>query len=462
MRVFLFGGGIQLAVELLLKPGESISLYQYTAALNGVEFLLHVLCAKFKSPSLARSRAALCRALALRDAPARLAASLEASLVMGDSTDRSTAIKIVCTLTSLCDSDLTVKESVAAMRTASVLLRILSAFPTRLKSACKKGVDGETEARLAVRLLGALKAVSMASAAALDSLATCGAIEIVVTILEAVQASISEGDGGKIVPLRDELEDQLVPIVYYLCRIDRSRLARAARCGVAILLAACVARRRHLKQFALAILCDLCHAAANDARGGVGAELWRAGGVRLYVHLLVEVYWGVRALAALNAWLQADSRVEVAMVEADCATSIVCLFSRLDRTEFEQSLVPLLDACETSPLFARALLGVCIGPRKHVFLLELAHKLERHAAAFVRKMLLEILRAVLAASAGPKCLVLATNLDTVLVLLLTDGATSDQVLVFDLARTILMQATVVASHADSKEGVSSTRSFFGF
>mmetsp|Transcript_30539 Transcript_30539/g.94464 ORF Transcript_30539/g.94464 Transcript_30539/m.94464 type:complete len:818 (-) Transcript_30539:77-2530(-) len=440
LRVFLFGGGVQLAVELLLKPDESTSLGHHTATLAGVEFLLHVLSVKFKSSSLTSSRTALCRALALRDAPARLAASLESCLAANDSVDRSAAIKIACTLAALCDSDSVVKESVAASSTSSTLLRVLVAFPARLASAWKQGIDGETEAWLTVKLLGALKAVTMTSAAALDSLAMCGAIEITVTILQVVQTGLSDSLERKMVPRRDELEDQLLPIVYYLCRIDRSRLARAARCGTAILLAACVARRRHLKQFALAILCDLCHAAANDAHGGIGPELWRAGGVRLYVRLLVEVYWGVRALSALNAWLKADRRVEAAMVDAGCPVSIVCLFAKLDTTEFEQSLAPLLDACETSPIFARALLKVCIGPRKHVFMLELVHKLERHAAAFVRKMLLEILRAILAASEAPRCLFLATHLDTVLVALLTDGMTSDQVLVFDLARTILSQA----------------------
>mmetsp|Transcript_12494 Transcript_12494/g.42520 ORF Transcript_12494/g.42520 Transcript_12494/m.42520 type:complete len:103 (-) Transcript_12494:881-1189(-) len=97
----------------------------------------------------------------------------------------------------------------------------------------------------------------MGSATALDTLASCGAIETVIHVLR-VTRSWREG------PTRDEFEDQLVPTVYYLCRIDKMRLARAARHGVATLLAACVARRRHLKQFALAVLCELCHCAATD------------------------------------------------------------------------------------------------------------------------------------------------------------------------------------------------------
>ena len=75
----------------------------------------------------------------------------------------------------------------------------------------------------------------MTSAAALDSLASCGAIETVVVVLEVAQGAV-KGDGftKRLVPRRDELEDQLVPIVYYLClRSIVQRLARAARCGAA-------------------------------------------------------------------------------------------------------------------------------------------------------------------------------------------------------------------------------------
>lgn len=453
LRRFLFGGGIQVSIELLARPDEILSPPLDAAVLSGVEFLLHVLNSKVKSTSLGPSRAALCRTLALRGAPERLTASLEASLNKKESVCSPVGGKIICVLAILCDADAIVRETVAASRTATSLLRIIAGFPSRLSTAWNHGDDGHTEARLALRLLRVLKAVTMASAAALDSLATCGAIETMAIVLEAAQTGITHKGGSgscrRKIPRRDELEDQLVPIIYYLCRIDHSRLAKAARCGVAMLLAACVARRRHLKQFALAILCELCYAAANDTQGSIGAELWRAGGVRLYAHLLVEVYWGVRALAALSAWLKADARVGIAMAEAECAYSIVHFFSRLDTAEFEQSLAPLLCACETSPLFTKALLGVRVKASKHVFVYDLVQKLERNTAAFIRKMLLELLRAVLKVSKMPIALLGATNLDTVLVLLLTDEIATDQVLVFDLARSILL---AISDHKNDRPG----------
>jgi len=441
LRAFVSGGGLQLAIELLLRPGERTRTpSRYAVALAGVEFLLRILDAstvKLKPHCL--PRAALCRALALRDAPAKLAASLEASLDMDTSIEPRDADAITRALAALCDADTVVKETIAEPKTATVILRVLATFPVRVASAWKRGADGDTEAKLAARILKAIKTVSMASAAALDSLASCNAIETAVTVLKAVQTGVIEANCcvKRPVPRRDELEDQLVPIVYYLCRIDRSRLARAARCGAATLLADCVARRRHLKQFALAVLCELCHVAANDAQGDIGAELWHAGGVRLYARLLVEAYWGVRALAALNAWLKADTKVEAAMAEPQCALSVVLLFQRLDTAEFEQTLSPLLDACETSPQFARALLDVRTENRRHAFAIELGRKLERHVSAIVRKALLEILRAVLAASDAPRALLIASSLNSVLASLLTDERTSGQVLVIDLAGTVL-------------------------
>lgn len=443
LRVFLFSGGLQLAVELLMTPDKTArSRSQCIAILASVEFLIRALDVKTVKLQLqSPSRAALCRALALRDTPAKLAASLEASLRADPSPDRYSAELMANALAALCDADTVVKESIAASRTATIVLDILAEFPQRVRDAWEQGIDGDADAKLTVRLLKTLKAISMTSAEALDSLASCGAIETVVAVLEVTQVGAVRGDGftKRLVPRRDELEDQLVPIVYYLCRIDRSRLARAARCGAATLLAACVARRRHLKQFALAVLCELCHVAASDNQGDVAAELWRAGGVRLYVRLLDETYWCVRALAALSSWLKADIRVESAMSEPYCAKSIVFLFQRLDRAEFEQTLEPLLDACNTSPRFVRALLDVSADLKGYLFVLEIGHKLEGYTSAITRKTLLEILRATLATMNNPRSFVLETNIDNVLISLLTDDSISGQVLVMNLAGNILLK-----------------------
>ena len=267
-------------------------------------------------------------------------------------------------------------------------------------------------------------------------------------------------------PRRDELEDQLVPCLYYLCRIDRARLGRAAACGAAQRLAACVARRRHLKQFALATLCELCHAASadQDQGGTIASELWLAGGVRLYARLLAEAYWGVRALAAIAAWLGKDKdRVEKELARRTCAERVVDLLRSAQRAEFEHALPPLRDAVECSSVFAVALLRVdrvggggsdadqpvsprtllgggrstkSRGPRRrpHAFAQEIKRRLRRHRAALTRKALLEILRAALKAADQPRDLLINAGLVTTLQKLARDES---QVLVQGLASSVL-------------------------
>ena len=90
----------------------------------------------------------------------------------------------------------------------------------------------------------------------------------------------------------------------------------------------------------------------------------------------MKLFYCVRALAALSSWLKADISVESAMSEPYCAKSIVFLFQRLDGAEFEQALEPLLDACNTSPRFVRALLDVSADLKRYLFVLEIGHKLK--------------------------------------------------------------------------------------
>mmetsp|Transcript_12500 Transcript_12500/g.42567 ORF Transcript_12500/g.42567 Transcript_12500/m.42567 type:complete len:546 (-) Transcript_12500:881-2518(-) len=255
------GGGLDVAVDLLFDIGGVLcptnldgSHGRREAARGGVALLLRCLGGKTaaaRSATAGPSRAALVRLLALIDAPVRLAASLEAGIASGDTRLADGSARA---LGALCDGDGAVKERAARafQRITPDIILGKTAFHEDQSTARQAHSD-----RLGVVLLKALKAVTMGSATALDTLASCGAIETVIHVLR-VTRSWREG------PTRDEFEDQLVPTVYYLCRIDKMRLARAARHGVATLLAACVARRRHLKQFALAVLCELCHCAATD------------------------------------------------------------------------------------------------------------------------------------------------------------------------------------------------------
>ncbi|KAJ8601557.1 hypothetical protein CTAYLR_005244 [Chrysophaeum taylorii] len=475
------------------------------------------------------SRNSICLALARLDAPPRLASGLAAAIQLEDAARRAIsktndeparrriagasalAERSAAALCAFCEADAHVRDRVARSRTVKVILAVLAAAPKRvaLMTAQEEHDDDDDDddvfseadahTRLAVALVKALKALCMASAEALEALASAGAIEVVVGLLAAAQRgdgeTLSDDDDDddedddpaaaaataaeKNFPHRDELEDQLVPCLYYLCRIDRARLARAAACGAARRLAACVARRRHLKQFALAILCELCHAASADCvvsadpdddhpddehpdddsgkpgDNTIASELWRAGGVKLYSRLLAEAYWGVRALAALAAWLARDAtrRVQAELATPTCAERVVALLRASQRAEFEHALPPLRDALERSSPFAASLLAVGSrrrggGPddappgqpkkrkrRRHAFAREIGRRLRRHTSAIVRKALLEILRAALKAAPHPRGLL--SQADLVLTLERLAVRDADQVLVRDLALSIL-------------------------
>lgn len=511
------------------------------------------------SPSSSSSQArptrnAVCLILARLEAPPRLAAGLAAAVHLEDAARRAAgtagddaaakrrlaaasalAERSASALIAFCEADAHVRDRVARPCTTRVVLAVLNDAPERIALMMREdGLHAEADrhARLAVALVKALKALCMASADALDRLAAAGAIEVVVGVLAAAQRrSVHDDDDcwddlvdtperpprnssssstpprrklleGRDFPRRDELEDQLVPCLYYLCRIDRARLARAAAAGAARRLAACVVRRRHLKQFALAVLCDLCHAASADCAAADGvltstasapslvipspalgprqripsapapgsppsyhddvrdhgdttiaAELWRAGGVRLFARLLAEKYWGVRALAALAAWLSRDAtrRVEEELATRTCAERVATLLRAADRAEFEHALPPLRDALERSPLFALALLRVGAdadvpdGRRRerHVFAALVGRRLRRHTSAIVRKALLEILRAALKAASRPRTLLAEADLNPILEKLSRD---TSQVLVRDLALSITS-----ARYADDDE-----------
>ena len=512
------------------------------------------------------SRNALCSTLARLGAPPRLAAGLAAAMQLEDAARRSAASsgdnaattrriavaqalaeKSAAALSAFCEADALVRQRMAQPATFKIVLAVLLAAPKRIALMAAEArrdppallepmrLEADMHAKLAVVLVKALKALCMASADALDALASAGAIEVVVGVLGAAQRGLphqqdddddaspddfdldaigdshpqqqqKNGDSPPsspddddtetsgafqrttrqrrtAFPRRDELEDQLVPCIYYLCRIDRARLARAAHCGAARRLAACVARRRHLKQFALAILCELCHAASADVHGKqqIAAELWRAGGVRLYTRLLAEAYWGVRALAALAAWLARDKtqRVEAELATAACAERVVDLLRSAQRAEFEHALTPLRDALECSSPFALALLRIdrlatrqnaenLLSPRSllqgqgttrakhherrrkrpHAFAREIARRLRRHTSAIVRKLLLEILRAALKAAEHPRSLLIEADLVTTLSKL---GRDTSQVLVSGLATSILE-----ARYADDLDNLDNT------
>ena len=116
---------------------QDLALQCMAAILASVEFLVRALDVKTVKLQLQNpSRAALCRALALRDTPSKLAASLEANLCANSSSpDRYSAELMANALAALSDADTVVKEAIAASKTATIVLGVLAEFPQRVRDA---------------------------------------------------------------------------------------------------------------------------------------------------------------------------------------------------------------------------------------------------------------------------------------------------------------------------------------
>jgi hypothetical protein len=63
-------------------------------------------------------------------------------------------------------------------------------------------------------------------------------------------------------PCDQDVENQVLQSMFYLCRISRKRQERAAVAGLVPYLQRCILEESHLKQFALQIMCDLAHSTA--------------------------------------------------------------------------------------------------------------------------------------------------------------------------------------------------------
>ena len=137
-----------------------------------------------------------------------------------------------------------------------------------------------------ITMLKFIKNLSML-ATTLDSLQNSNAIEVLTDLLNASM---------KLAHFR-EISNQVLNIMYNLCRLSKTRQEDAALNGVIPLLQRIVKTERPLKEFALPILCDMAHS------GKVGRKiLWQNKGLQFYVSLLADQYWQVTALDAIFIW----------------------------------------------------------------------------------------------------------------------------------------------------------------
>lgn len=149
-------------------------------------------------------------------------------------------------------------------------------------------------------LLKCIKNLSMEpTAAALNDIENCGAIEALVDILNG--------------PLRDKLKNYIVPCIFNMCRINKRRQEKAAVHGIIPHLQRLVKEESHLRQFALPILFDLAHTSAVTR-----AELWKNDGVVFYINMLQEKYWQSLSLISLTVWYVVVGSIYLIMHNCSC------------------------------------------------------------------------------------------------------------------------------------------------
>jgi hypothetical protein len=102
-------------------------------------------------------------------------------------------------------------------------------------------------------------------------------------------------------PFGERFQENIVPALFNLCRMNRYRQEQAAVAGVVPFLMRLVQDGSHSSRdhrpFALNMLCDFAYSSATTR-----VELWRHDGVAFYTSLFKEQYWQSLALNALANW----------------------------------------------------------------------------------------------------------------------------------------------------------------
>lgn len=201
-----------------------------------------------------------------------------------------------------------------------------------------------------------------------------------------------------------EYSNQILNIMFNLCRLSVERQEDAALCGLIPLLQVIVQTERPLKEFALPILCDMAHS------GKVGRKiLWQSKGLQFYVSLLADPYWQVTALDAIFIWLQEETaKVEEHLLNGSFSKAIVQCFVASRADAFENLLEPLQKLLRLSPPVASTLAHPEVFSRT-------AQKLHNNKKAVVRGNLLRIIESICDSSEAQGSLIRLYGLHDIIV-----------------------------------------------
>lgn len=176
-----------------------------------------------------------------------------------------------------------------------------------------------------------------------DQLQAAGAVDVLVRLLST--ASLVENQ------TRD-VANQILSIMYYLCRINKSVQEQAAKKGIIPSLMDAADQKWALRDLALPILCEMAHSGRFGRRA-----LWQNNGLAFYVKVLADdkfAYWQMPALEAIHVWLQEETaRVEQRLLDGSFSDAIARCFNQGDA--FETLLEPLQKIVRLSTAVASCL-----------------------------------------------------------------------------------------------------------
>ncbi|KAK6339114.1 hypothetical protein TWF696_009897 [Orbilia brochopaga] len=261
LQMFVSCGGLNVLVELI---EDDYSTHK-ELALTGIEGVVDVFKLQGSTPKNDFCRI-LSRHMVLRPL------SLALSQICREKEDRyeSYCDKIVNLFFLFSQAENQVKEAIADRITLKRILKDLHELPIASQ----------------ITMLKFVKNLSMLSTT-LDILQNANAIEV---LTEMLSENVYK-------PQFKELSNQILSIMFNLCRHSKSRQEEAAMNGIVPILQKIVRTDRPLKEFALPILCDMAHS------GRLGRKyLWQNNGLEFFVSLLAEPYWQVASLEAILVW----------------------------------------------------------------------------------------------------------------------------------------------------------------
>ncbi|KAF3204379.1 hypothetical protein TWF106_001558 [Orbilia oligospora] len=375
LQMFVSCGGLNVLVELI---EDDYSTHK-ELVLTGIEGVVDVFKLQGSTPKNDFCRI-LSRHMVLRPL------SLVLSQICKEKEDRYEIYceKIVNLFYLFSQAENQVKEVIADRVTLKRIMKDLPDLPLTCQIAFLKFV----------------KNLSMLSTT-LDILQNANAIEVLIEML-------SENTHK---PQFKELSNQILSIMFNLCRHSKSRQEEAAINGIIPVLQKIVRTDRPLKEFALPILCDMAHS------GRLGRKyLWQNNGLEFFVSLLSEPYWQVASLEAILVWLHEEpAQIEERLLQSNATRALVSCFTGSKTNTFENILEPFQKLCRLSGPIARAM--------GHPDFFERVLQKLTHPKAVVRLSLLRIVRSICDANGDQEDLLARSGLfPMILWLAENDGA----------------------------------------